>query len=99
MLTVQHSVKLRSNGRKNSSMSKTTFVGTSAGESSGTCTAEAKIQPLNRGFSLLGAALSMMSEIFGISCDNKKVECLKYHSKSIKVCYYLVILLEQMIMI
>ena len=91
MLTVEHQVNIRSNGTSRASSSKTAFVSqTSEGETR---------RPFRRMFSVLGVALSMLSELCDLTSDQKKIQVLKYHRKSIVVCYILAILVKRMLQV
>jgi len=89
MIIVEHEAIVKANKAKKVSASNTKFVNSSHTED--------KHLPFRRSFSLFGVALSMLSEITGIGPDSKKVQLLKFHRKSIAVCYILAICLRRIV--
>ncbi len=89
MLTVEHEVNIGSQKSTKASASSTAFVKTRDNEK--------RIRPFRRTFSVLGVALSMLSELCGVNNDVGKIQVLKFHSRSISVCYLLAICIKRML--
>ncbi len=88
MITVEHEVIIRASRSSKASASNTAFV---CQEKKG------DFRPFRRSFSLLGVALSMLSELCGVTSEMNKIQVLKYHSKSLLVCYVLAICVKRMV--
>ena len=91
MLSVQHDVKLKVSKPLNLSKSNAAF-------SSGPSNQDMSYRSFRRTFSLLGVALRMLSDLCGVPSEKKEFHVLKYHSKSLAVCYCLAIALKQIML-
>ena len=90
MITVEYDVKIRSHKAPKASASNNAFVANR--------TEEMKTRPFRRTFSILGVALSMISDFCGITNDTRKIEVLKFNSRSISVCHVLAISIKRMLL-
>ena len=89
MIIIKHPVIVKASKAKKLSASNTTFVDSSIEED--------EQRPFERSFSLFGVALAMLSEISGIGMNSNTIQVLKYHRKSIVVCYILAICVRRIV--
>ena len=90
ILSVQHDVKLKV-AKPNLSKSNAAFA-------SGPSDDHESYRSFRRTFSLLGVALRLLSDLCGVPSEKKEFHVLKYHSKSLAVCYCLAIALKQIML-
>ena len=89
MVIVQHNVSVKLAKSKRESMSTTAFVGSAK--------PEYETRPFRRSFSLIGVALSVLSELCSISIEAEKIQLLKFHRKSLALCYFMAICFKETI--
>ena len=90
MLSVQHDVKLKL-AKPGSSSNSNTAAGAESSE-------DQPFRPFRRTFSLLGIAVRMLSDLCGVPSEKNKFHVLKFHSKSLAVCYCLAIALKHIML-
>lgn len=92
VIIVEHSVKVKTVKEKEtpSTSSNTAFLGNAS--------YEMKTRPFRRSFSLAGIALSVFSDLCAVtSNDSTKTQVLKFHRRSLAVCYVMAIGFKEMI--
>lgn len=89
MVIVEHNVSVRLAKSHRESSSNTMFLGSSK--------PEYDTRPFRRSFSLLGVALSVLSDLCSISLESEKIQLLKFHRKSIAICYFMAICFKETI--
>jgi len=90
VVIVQHSVKVKTTIEGPSASSSTAYIGNGS--------FELQTRPFRRSFSLAGIALSVFSEICAVtSNDTDRTQILKFHRRSLAVCYVMAIAFKEMI--
>ena len=89
VVVVQHSVKVKTL-KKDPSALNTAYLGN--------VSVELQTRPFRRSFSLAGIALSVFSEICAVTPnDTDRTQVLKFHRRSLAVCYVMAIAFKEMI--
>ena len=89
MVIVQHNVNVKLAKSKRESLSTTAFVGNAK--------PQYEKRPFRRSFSLVGVALSVLSDLCSIYIEAEKIQLLKFHRKSLALCYFMAICFKETI--